>query len=58
MGVQPVGSLIAGGIAKHIGAPHTLSVFGALVLVGSFVFLFLVVLPLRQHAATAPSAPA
>jgi MFS family permease len=58
MGVQPVGSLIAGGIAKHIGAPHTLLVFGALVLVGSLVFLFLVALPLRQHPATAPSAPA
>jgi MFS family permease len=40
MGVQPVGSLIAGGIAKHIGAPHTLSVFGTLVLFGSLVSLF------------------
>ncbi len=58
MGVQPVGSLIAGGIAKHIGAPHTLLVFGALVLVGSLIFLFLVALPLRQQPATAPSAPA
>jgi MFS family permease len=58
MGVQPVGSLIAGGIAKHIGAPHTLSVFGTLVLVGSLVFLFLVALPLRHHPAPAPSSPA
>jgi MFS family permease len=58
MGVQPIGSLIAGGIAKHIGAPHTLSVFGTLVLVGSLVFLFLVALPLRQHPAPAPSSPA
>ena len=24
MGVQPIGSLIAGGVAKHIGAPYTL----------------------------------
>jgi MFS family permease len=58
MGVQPIGSLIAGGIAKHIGAPHTLSVFGTLVLVGSLVFLFLVALPLRQHSAPVPSSPA
>jgi len=34
MGVQPIGSLIAGGIAKHIGAPYTLAAFGTLVLVG------------------------
>ena len=30
MGVQPIGSLIAGGVAKHIGAPSTLAVFGVL----------------------------
>jgi len=28
MGVQPIGSLIAGGVAKRIGAPYTLTVFG------------------------------
>jgi MFS family permease len=50
MGVQPIGSLIAGGVAKHIGAPNTLTVFGALVLVGSLVFLFRVVLRLRSQA--------
>ena len=48
MGVQPIGALIAGGIAKRIGAPHTLTVFGALVLLGSLVFLFRVVLRLRR----------
>jgi MFS family permease len=47
MGVQPIGSLLAGGVAKHIGAPYTLLVFGLLVLVGSLVFLFRVVLRLR-----------
>jgi MFS family permease len=50
MGVQPVGSLIAGGVAKRIGAPYTLAVFGALVLVGSMVFFLLVVLRLRRPA--------
>lgn len=49
MGVQPVGSLIAGGIAKHIGAPSTLTVFGVLVLLGSLVFLFRVALRLRPQ---------
>ena len=49
MGVQPVGSLIAGGVAKHIGAPSTLAVFGVLVLIGSLVFLFRVALRLRPQ---------
>jgi len=40
MGVQPIGALIAGGVAKRIGAPHTLSVFGSMVLLGSLVFVF------------------
>jgi MFS family permease len=48
MGVQPVGSLLAGGIAKRIGAPHTLELFGLLVLVGSLVFLFRVVMRLGR----------
>jgi MFS family permease len=47
MGMQPIGSLIAGGVAKHAGAPKTLAAFGALVLLGSLVFLFFVVKRLR-----------
>ena len=47
MGVQPIGALIAGGLAKRIGAPHTLAVFGSLVLVGSLAFIALVVLKLQ-----------
>jgi MFS family permease len=43
MGMQPIGSLIAGGVAKHEGAPRTLAVFGILVLLGSLLFLFRVV---------------
>jgi hypothetical protein len=55
MGVQPIGSLIAGGVAKRIGAPWTLSVFGGLVLAGSLFFLFRVVMRLRrpEHAVEA-----
>jgi predicted MFS family arabinose efflux permease len=48
MGVQPIGALIAGGVAKRIGAPDTLAVFGSLVLVGSLIFIFRVVMRLGE----------
>jgi MFS family permease len=50
MGVQPIGSLLAGGVARRIGAPRTLALFGGLVLVGSLVFLCRVVMRLQQTA--------
>ena len=53
MGVQPIGALLAGGVAKRIGAPYTLTVFGALVLVGSLLFLFRVVMRLGRTTAEA-----
>ncbi len=57
MGMQPIGALIAGGVAKHAGAPTTLAAFGVLVLLGSFVFLFRVVKRLRPaQAASEPQA--
>jgi MFS family permease len=49
MGVQPIGALMAGGIARKIGAPDTLAIFGAVVLMGSLFFLFRVVMRLRQQ---------
>jgi MFS family permease len=55
MGVQPIGSLIAGGIAKRIGAPDTLMLFGVFVLVASLVFTFRVVTRLGQTAAASPT---
>ena len=48
MGVQPIGALIAGGAAKRIGAPYTLTVFGSLVLAGSLIFIFRVVMRLGE----------
>jgi MFS family permease len=51
MGIQPIGSLIAGGVAKHIGAPNTLAVFGVIVLLASMVFVFRVVMRLQPTAA-------
>jgi MFS family permease len=57
MGMQPIGSLIAGGVAKHAGAPKTLAAFGVVVLLGSLVFLFRVVKRLRPvQAAPEPQA--
>jgi len=53
MGVQPIGSLIAGGVAKRIGAPETLTIFGVIVLVGSLVFINRVVMRLRVAATPA-----
>src|SRR5277367_5661378 len=49
MGVQPIGSLIAGGVATRIGAPYTLAVFGTLCFLGSIVFIFRVVMPLQRQ---------
>jgi MFS family permease len=54
MGVQPIGSLIAGGVAKRFGAPYTLAVFGTLCFLGSMIFIFRVVMPLPRQ----PQAPA
>jgi len=52
MGVQPIGALLAGGFAKRFGAPHTLMVFGSLLLLGCLVFLSRVVLKLpKPHPA-------
>ena len=58
MGVQPIGSLIAGGVAKRIGAPYTLAVFGSLVLVGSLFFLFRVVMRLPHTPGETTAVPA
>jgi predicted MFS family arabinose efflux permease len=53
MGVQPIGALIAGGLAKHIGAQATLTVFGSLVLLGSLIFIVRVVMRLEEKQTAA-----
>ena len=40
MGVQPIGALLAGGVAKRITTPNTVLVFGSLVLAGSLFFIW------------------
>jgi MFS family permease len=47
MGVQPIGALLAGGVAKQLGASRTLLIFGGCVLAGCVVFLYKVVIPAR-----------
>jgi MFS family permease len=54
MGVQPIGSLLAGGVAKRIGAPYTLTIFGLFVFAASVVFIFRVVMRLQKN----PTEPA
>ncbi len=40
MGVQPIGSLVAGGLAKRFGAPATVAAFGAVCLLGSLIYFW------------------
>jgi MFS family permease len=47
MGVQPVGALIAGGVAKKIGAPYALTAFGTICLLGSLFYTFRVAMRLQ-----------
>jgi len=58
MGVQPIGALIAGGFAKRIGAPRTLTAFGSMVLLGSLVFVFRVAMKLQRTSGKAAKAAA
>jgi len=50
MGIQPIGALIAGGLAKRIGAPHALTIFGSICLMGSLFFVFRVALRVEPTA--------
>ncbi len=56
MGIQPVGALLAGGVAKHIGAPMTLAIFGVVLLLGAIVFTLRVLLPAEEQRAAASQA--
>ena len=56
MGVQPIGALLAGGLAKRFGAPMTLAIFGSVCLLGSLLFAAWVVLRVRPAEQAATSA--
>jgi len=55
MGVQPIGALLAGGLAKRFGAPTTLAIFGGICLLGSLLFAAWVLIRVKpaQEAARA-----
>ena len=55
MGVQPIGALLAGGLAKRFGAPTTLAIFGGICLLGSLLFVAWVLIRVKpaQEAARA-----
>ncbi len=52
MGVQPIGALLAGGIAKRFGAPDALLLFGSLVLAGCIAFIALVAVKMHKSSGT------
>jgi MFS family permease len=56
MGVQPIGALLAGGIAKRLGAPATLAIFGGVCLLGSLVFAAWVLIRVRPGEQAAAQA--
>ena len=49
MGMAPFGALLSGAIAHRIGAPHTVAMGGAIVLMGALVF-YSQIPKLRVHA--------
>jgi len=53
MGVQPIGALLAGGLAKRFGAPTTLAIFGGICLLGSLLFAAWVLIRVRPAEQTA-----
>ncbi|HEY4977684.1 MAG TPA: MFS transporter [Candidatus Acidoferrum sp.] len=52
MGVQPIGALLAGGIARRVGAPDALLLFGCFVLAGCLVFIFRVAVKMNNSGGT------
>jgi MFS family permease len=55
MGVQPIGALIAGGVAKRFGAPSALTAFGTVCLLGSLFYLLRVAMRLgHAQSSTEP----
>ena len=54
MGVQPIGSLVAGPLAKRFGAPATLAAFGTICLVASLIYFWRAV-PWARSAKAAPA---
>ena len=58
MGVQPIGALLAGAVAKRFGAPNTMTIFGGICLLGSLIFAAWVVWRVHPAERTAADARA
>jgi MFS family permease len=55
MGVQPIGALLAGGIAKRIGTPDALLLLGSIVLAGCIAFIYFVVTKFTNSESATPA---
>jgi MFS family permease len=55
MGVQPLGALLAGGVAKRIGAPYTMAIFGVLMLASALFFFSRMVLRMPPPQPATPA---
>jgi MFS family permease len=55
MGVQPIGALLAGGIAKRIGTPDALLLLGSIVLAGCIAFIYFVATKFTKSESATPA---
>jgi MFS family permease len=55
MGVQPIGALLAGGIAKRIGTPDALLLLGSIVLAGCVAFIYFVATKFTNSESATPA---
>jgi MFS family permease len=54
MGVQPIGALLAGGVAKRIGTPDALLLLGSIVLAGCIAFIYFVATKFTNSESATP----
>ena len=55
MGVQPIGALLAGGVAKRIGTPDALLLLGSIVLAGCIAFIYFVATKFTKSESATPA---
>jgi MFS family permease len=55
MGVQPIGALLAGGVAKRIGTPDALLLLGSMVLAGCIAFIYFVATKFTKSESATPA---
>jgi MFS family permease len=55
MGVQPIGALLAGGVAKRIGTPNAVLLLGSMVLAGCIAFFYFVVTKVTNSGDRTPA---